>query len=234
MSTSEPEHETHKTQAVKDLSDSQVRQYLRKFYYISNDISLDKEWGDLFTEDGVYIMGNKKAKGPEGTFSLTGFPTIPPKVVLFLSFFFPPRVLFSPPPFSPSTIHAPLLSPHFPSLPITPSLHSPLLLIPHSHQTKAASSAIRKLRKKLFEDIPSRDHSPIKIFSHGNHDDDTELMILGTVGWTYHAGHGHEGDWAAHVKLHKGNDGVMRIIALTPIHLLESPGAQARAEMGSA
>ncbi|KAL8997686.1 MAG: hypothetical protein Q9169_003093 [Polycauliona sp. 2 TL-2023] len=60
-----PEHETHKTQAIGDLSDSAVRQYLRKFYYISNDISLDKEWGDLFTEDGVYIMGNKKATGPE-------------------------------------------------------------------------------------------------------------------------------------------------------------------------
>lgn len=35
-------------------------------------------------------------------------------------------------------------------------------------------------------------------------------MILGTVGWTYHAGHGHEGDWAAHVKLHKGEDGTVR------------------------
>ncbi|KAL9626306.1 MAG: hypothetical protein Q9204_007412 [Flavoplaca sp. TL-2023a] len=154
MSTSEPEHETHNTQAVKDLSDSQVRQYLRKFYYISNDISLDKEWGDLFTEDGVYIMGNKKAKGPE---------------------------------------------------------------------------AIRKLRKKLFEDIPSRDHSPIKIFSHGNHDDDTELMILGTVGWTYHAGHGHEGDWAAHVKLHKGEDGMVRcayyqIICVSILFLVKRGG----------
>lgn len=67
MSTSAPEHETHKSQAVNDLSDRQVRQYLRKFYYVSNDISLEKEWGELFAEDGVYIMGNRKATGPEGT-----------------------------------------------------------------------------------------------------------------------------------------------------------------------
>ncbi|KAI4217921.1 MAG: hypothetical protein LQ349_008954 [Xanthoria aureola] len=85
MSTSAPEHETHKTQAVNDLSDRQVRQYLRKFYYVSNDISLEKEWGELFAEDGVYIMGNRKATGPE---------------------------------------------------------------------------AIRKLRKKLYEETPQRDHSP--------------------------------------------------------------------------
>ena len=50
----------------------------------------------------------------------------------------------------------------------------------------------------------------MKIFSHGNHHDDTELMVLGTVGWTYHAGHDHSGDWAAHVELHKGDDGVLR------------------------
>ncbi|KAL8757392.1 MAG: hypothetical protein Q9199_002269 [Rusavskia elegans] len=118
MSAKAPEHGTHKTQAVNDLSDRQVRQYLRKFYYVSNDISLEKEWGDLFAEDGVYIMGNRKATGPEAR------------------------------------------------------------------------------------------PQPMKIFSHGNHDDDTELMILGTVGWTYHAGHDHTGDWAAHVKLHKGDDGV--------------------------
>ncbi|KAL8850877.1 MAG: hypothetical protein Q9221_004190 [Calogaya cf. arnoldii] len=135
MSKEAAEHETHKTQAVNDLSDRQVRQFLRKFYYVSNDISLEKEWGELFADDGVYIMGNRKATGPD---------------------------------------------------------------------------AIRKLRKKLYEEIPSRDHSPMKIFSHGNHEDDTELMILGTVGWTYHAGHDHSGDWAAHVKLHKGDDGVVR------------------------
>ncbi|KAL8728478.1 MAG: hypothetical protein Q9166_005376 [cf. Caloplaca sp. 2 TL-2023] len=135
MSDQSTEHETHVTQAVRDLSDREVRQYLRKYFYISNDISLDTEWGDLFTEDGVYIMGNRKATGRE---------------------------------------------------------------------------AIRKLRKKLYDEIPQRDHSPVKIFSHGNHHDDTELMILGTVGWTYHAGHDHAGDWAAHCKLHKGDDGVLR------------------------
>ncbi|CAL8580540.1 hypothetical protein XPA_006262 [Xanthoria parietina] len=74
MSTSAPEHETHQTQAVNDLSDSQVRQYLRKLYYVSNDISLEKEWGELFAEDGVYIMGNRKATGPEGTAA----PPVPP------------------------------------------------------------------------------------------------------------------------------------------------------------
>ncbi|KAL8779158.1 MAG: hypothetical protein Q9213_007084 [Squamulea squamosa] len=137
---SSPEHKFHirftdLEAAAHVLSDAEVRQYLRKYFYISNDISLDKEWGELFTEDGVYIMGNRKATGRE---------------------------------------------------------------------------AIRTLRKKLYEEIPQRDHSPVKIFSHGNHHDDTEMMILGTVGWTYHEGHSHAGDWAAHVKLHKGEDGVLR------------------------
>lgn len=47
----------------------------------------------------------------------------------------------------------------------------------------------------------------VKTFSHGNHDDDTELMILGTATWTYHEGHKNIGDWAAHVKLERGENG---------------------------
>ena len=78
------------------------------------------------------------------------------------------------------------------------------------HSTHLDRQAIRNLRKKLWADVKSRDHSPIKIFSHGNHDDDTELMILGTATWSYEAGHTNEGDWAAHIKLEKGSDGKLR------------------------
>ncbi|KAI4221975.1 MAG: hypothetical protein LQ349_007716 [Xanthoria aureola] len=121
--------------AVNDLSDRQVRQYLRKFYYVSNDISLEKEWGELFAEDGVYIMGNRKATGPEGT--------APP----FLPILFSVLVYFL------------FLTPH-------PLLHC---YSPHSHPWSTSpptyladspSTAIRKLRKKLYEETPQRDHSP--------------------------------------------------------------------------
>ncbi|KAL8946092.1 MAG: hypothetical protein Q9222_007465 [Ikaeria aurantiellina] len=70
--------------------------------------------------------------------------------------------------------------------------------------------AIRALRKAMWEEVPNRDHSPVKIFSHGNHDDDTELMILGTASWTYHEGHQNIADWVAHVKLELGKDDQIR------------------------
>ncbi|KAI4178762.1 MAG: hypothetical protein LQ346_007350 [Caloplaca aetnensis] len=124
--------DTHDTQAAHVLSDKDVRHFLRRYYYIANEPALDQEYGDLFTEDGVFIMGNRKATGRE---------------------------------------------------------------------------AIRNLRKKVWEEVPNRDHDMVKAFSHGNHDDDTELMILGTATWTYHEGHQNVGDWAAHVKLEKGEDG---------------------------
>ncbi|KAL9614181.1 MAG: hypothetical protein Q9167_001333 [Letrouitia subvulpina] len=121
----------HDTQAVKVLSDRDVRQFLRKYYYIANDISLDNEYRDLFTEDAVFIMANRKAVG---------------------------------------------------------------------------RSALVSLRKKLWEEIPKRDHSPTKIFSLGNDEDDMELMVLGSAEWGYHAGHSKTGDWAAHVKLERDKD----------------------------
>lgn len=59
--------DTHDTQAAHVLSDKDVRHFLRKYYYVANEPALDKEYGDLFTEDGVFIMGNKKATGREGS-----------------------------------------------------------------------------------------------------------------------------------------------------------------------
>ncbi|KAL9593479.1 MAG: hypothetical protein Q9219_007532, partial [cf. Caloplaca sp. 3 TL-2023] len=135
MSNKTSPEETHDTQERHVLSDSDVRHFLRKYYYIANELALDTEYGDLFTEDGVFIMGGRKAKGRE---------------------------------------------------------------------------AIRALRKKIWDDIPSHDHDMRKVFSYGNHEDDTELMVLGNATWTYHAGHQNVGDWAAHVKLERGKDGKLR------------------------
>ncbi|KAL8726180.1 MAG: hypothetical protein Q9181_006151 [Wetmoreana brouardii] len=135
MSNDGPTFETHNTQAAHDLSDREVRYFLRKYYYISNELSLDTDYGELSTEDGAFIIGDRKAIGRE---------------------------------------------------------------------------AIRALRKKMWEEVPNRDHDVQKIFSHGNHEDDTELMILGTATWGYHEGHKNVGDWAAHVGLEKGKDGQVR------------------------
>ncbi|KAL8688592.1 MAG: hypothetical protein Q9218_005540 [Villophora microphyllina] len=135
MSNKASADDTHDTQAAHVLSDRDVRHFLRKYYYIANEVELDNEYGELFTEDGIFIMGRRKAKGRE---------------------------------------------------------------------------AIRALRKKLWEEVPSRDHDLVKVFSHGNHDDDTELMILGTATWGYQEGHKNIGDWVAHVKLEKGKDDKLR------------------------
>ncbi|KAL8699356.1 MAG: hypothetical protein Q9201_006049 [Fulgogasparrea decipioides] len=141
-----PEENTHIVQeAAHALSDKDVRHFLRKFFYLSNEPPPNDEFTNLFTEDGVWIFADRRAQGR----------------------------------------HA--------------------------------------LRKKMWEDIPHRDHSPVKIFSHGNHDNDTELMILGTTSWTYHEGHGNAGDWAAHCKLEKDDNGKVlcsyyQIITDTGIH----------------
>ncbi|KAI4214006.1 MAG: hypothetical protein LQ351_003410 [Letrouitia transgressa] len=168
----------HDTQAVKVLSDPDVRQFLRKYYYIANDISLDSEYADLFTEDAVFIMANRKAVGRSGqSFILSVQP---------LSF---------------ATLVINLLT-----------------------QTQLfAQPAVVSFRKKLWDEIPKRDHSPTKIFSLGNDDDDMELMVLGTAEWGYHAGHSKTGDWVAHVKLERDKDNQVlcsyyQIIMDTAIH----------------
>ena len=66
MSNETPAEETHDTQAAHVLSDKDVRQFLRKYYYIANELGLDTEYGDLFAEDGVFIMGTRKARGRDG------------------------------------------------------------------------------------------------------------------------------------------------------------------------
>ncbi|KAL8933097.1 MAG: hypothetical protein Q9216_006526 [Gyalolechia sp. 2 TL-2023] len=168
MTSKSQAEDTHDTQDAHVLSDAAVRQFLRKYYYIANEPSLDTEYGDLFTEDAVFIMADKKSKGREGKQLASSDATI---------------------------------------------------MSTNSH----FQQAIRALRKKLWQDVLSRDHSPIKMFSHGNHEDDTELMVLGTTTWTYEGGHTNVGDWAAHVKLEKGDDGKLRcsyyqVIMDTAVH----------------
>ncbi|KAL8840887.1 MAG: hypothetical protein Q9170_001151 [Blastenia crenularia] len=113
MSDKAPAEEAHDKQAAHVLSDKDVCHFWRRYYYIANEPSLSTKYVELFTEDSVFIMGNRKATEREG-------------------------------------------------------------------------KTIRALPKKIWEEVPSRDHDMVKTFSHGNHEDDTELMILGTSSWTYH------------------------------------------------
>jgi len=169
MSDPTPAENTHEVQAAHALSDKDVRQFLRKFYYLSNAPPPNHEFNDLFTEDGVYTFADRKAKGHPGTHK---------KRTAWRSLAY-------------------LFAAHDSELLY---ICADALLIP----------AIQALREKLWQDIPHRDHSPIKIFSYGNHNDDTELMILGTTTWTYHEGHGNVGDWAAHCKLVKRDAGEVK------------------------
>ncbi|CAF9939839.1 hypothetical protein IMSHALPRED_001650 [Imshaugia aleurites] len=60
---------------------------------------------------------------------------------------------------------------------------------------------IRDLRRAIWAHVPGRSHSPIQIYTHG--DDETDLMILGDVSYSHHAGHETGADWAAKMKLEK-------------------------------
>ncbi|KAL8961678.1 MAG: hypothetical protein Q9183_005271, partial [Haloplaca sp. 2 TL-2023] len=132
-----PAPNTHVVQDAHVLSDKDVRQFLRKYFFLSNSPPPNEEFLDLFTDDGVWIFADRRAQGRQ---------------------------------------------------------------------------EIQALRTSMWKDIPHRDHSPAKIFSHGNHDDDTELMILGTTSWEYHEKEAKstQGDWAAHCKLHKEEDGTIK------------------------
>ena len=92
--------------------------------------------------------------------------------------------------------------------------HAPPLPYPSSVQEESNADqpplAIRALRKEIWEEVPNCDHDAVKMFSHGNHEDETELMVLGTATWGYYEGHKHVGDLAAHIKLEMDKDDQLR------------------------
>ncbi|ROV91613.1 hypothetical protein VSDG_07898 [Cytospora chrysosperma] len=59
--------------------------------------------------------------------------------------------------------------------------------------------AIFALRKALFAYIPRREHTAVKLFTYGQ--DQTQIMVLGKVEYSHHAGHDTAGDWAAKIVL---------------------------------
>lgn len=66
MADQVPGENTHEVQVTHVLSDKDVRQFLRKFFYLSNEPPPSDEFTDLFTEDGVWIFADRKAQGRQG------------------------------------------------------------------------------------------------------------------------------------------------------------------------
>ena len=73
-----------------------------------------------------------------------------------------------------------------------------------------------QLRKKIWANIPNRDHRAIRVFPFGN--DGDELMVYGTVDYKHHDEHEKGTEWAARVKLAK--EGGQIKIALYHIFLV--------------
>ena len=48
------------------IKDPAVKEFLEKYYEISNNADAHDEYASLFTRDGEFSMNGKKAKGTEG------------------------------------------------------------------------------------------------------------------------------------------------------------------------
>ena len=59
------------------ITDQAVRDFLHRYYEVSNENETHEDFADLFTEDGEYIMNDKKTKGKEGVFIYLCLPITP-------------------------------------------------------------------------------------------------------------------------------------------------------------
>ncbi|KAL8959195.1 MAG: hypothetical protein Q9183_005680, partial [Haloplaca sp. 2 TL-2023] len=58
-----PAPNTHVVQDAHVLSDKDVRQFLRKYFFLSNSPPPNEDFLDLFTDDGVWIFADRRAQG---------------------------------------------------------------------------------------------------------------------------------------------------------------------------
>ena len=67
----------------QSIQDPAIKDFLEKYYEVSNDADAHDEYTALFTPDGEFSMNGKKAKGYEGSnASITFFWTL-----IYIAFF---------------------------------------------------------------------------------------------------------------------------------------------------
>lgn len=71
------------------------------------------------------------------------------------------------------------------------------------------------MRRGLWSHIPTRDHTPHQIYTHGT--DQLQLMSRGHIKYQHHMGHEADNEWAAYYELEKDEKGVPK---LQKIHII--------------
>lgn len=61
------------------------------------------------------------------------------------------------------------------------------------------------MRRGLWSHIPTRDHTPHQIYTHGS--DQLQLMARGHIKYKHHMGHEKDTEWAAYYDLKKDENG---------------------------
>lgn len=56
------------------ITDPAVKEFLQKYYAVSNDKDAHDDYADLFTSDGEFSINDKKSKGTKGNFSPQPIP----------------------------------------------------------------------------------------------------------------------------------------------------------------
>ncbi|KAL8924490.1 MAG: hypothetical protein Q9172_002655 [Xanthocarpia lactea] len=64
---------------------------------------------------------------------------------------------------------------------------------------------IINMRRGLFSHIPTRDHTPHQIYTHGS--DQLQLMARGHIQYKHHMGHERDTEWGAYYDLKKDENG---------------------------
>ena len=81
------------------------------------------------------------------------------------------------------------------------------------------------MRKKMWEEIPGRDHYPFQIFTHGH--DEMELMVRGKAEHQHHSGDQVPHEWAAYYKLVEENGQ----IKFQQIHIILVSGLRGKCDV---
>ena len=53
------------------ITDPAVKDFIERYYAVSNDANVHDDYAALFTPDGEFSMNEKKAKGTKGIYSIT-------------------------------------------------------------------------------------------------------------------------------------------------------------------
>lgn len=173
--------------------DPAYKKFFEDFYAVSDTPEVHEKYAANFTDDATLIMASKTVNGRAGTLIFC--------FIFCISFCFSCHILF----------HCSFRDMVFydsKSLSFVQSLCLSSISYQTDHDT-CTHAEIIGLRKAMWEKVSSRLHSPLKIFPAGAKGAD-EVMLYGTVSYTFKDGRKGSVDWAARANLVK-EDGKVKM-----------------------